>query len=151
MMARLGPALVCLVATACGGDGDDDPYAGADPRCAQACAIETPSLEGAYEVCSTASARACVDVCEARIAGMSSLCASCLLEDARFETDDPVIPFDCDGTTCRYTGWGGTCTFPEGDLEAREDCARTAYPRREVACEPRWRPVAECASTCASS
>lgn len=151
-VAKIGPALICLaLVTACGGDGDEDVYAGADPRCAQACAIGTPAVDDAFEVCSTASARLCVDACEARIAGVTGVCATCLVEDARFRPDPIDIAADCDGSTCRYTGWGGTCTFVAGNREAEQDCLRTAYPRRDVACDAEWRPVTECASSCASS
>lgn len=136
-----------MLVAACG--GDDDPFADADPRCRALCTIETPSLDGAFDICSTASAGTCVDLCEARIAGTETLCATCLLEDADFGTDDAVSPGDfCENGTCTVLGRTGECTYPEGDQAARENCLRQVSPRREVACETEFEPVSECASTC---
>jgi hypothetical protein len=110
--------------------------------------IHPAEVEGAFDVCSAESARSCVDQCEARIAGIAPVCASCLVEDAYFWPDGDGYEVLCEGTTCSIQGPGGTCTFPEGDRAAQEDCVRVAFPRREVACEPRFRPVTECASVC---
>ncbi len=139
--------LVGVALAACG--SDDDPYADADPRCAALCTIEEPPLEGAGDICSTASAESCLDQCAARIAGTTSVCGSCLLEDASFEDDDEVSPGDfCENGTCTMTGRAGECSYPEGDQAARDNCRRQVYPRREVACETEFEPVADCASVC---
>lgn len=136
-----------VIVGACG--GDDDPLANADPRCAAICQIEVPSLEGAYDVCSTASQASCVDQCAARIDGVSSVCASCLLEDADFGTGDDVTPGDqCESGSCTTFGRLGSCTYPEGNQAAREDCIRQVSPRREVACDVDFQPVTDCASVC---
>lgn len=148
-LARVLAAGIALFITGCGGDGGD-PYAGADPRCAATCRITEPSLAGAYDICSTASARSCVDQCEVRIAGVATVCASCLLEGSDFGTGGGVGPADdCSNGTCTVTGRAGTCTYPEGNTAARDNCIRQVYPRREVACTVDFRPVAECATACA--
>ena len=139
---------VVIATSACG--GDSDPLAGADPRCAALCAPEEPAVDGAFDVCSADAVRSCVDQCETRIAGVESVCASCLLEDAEFGVE-PLItnPDECEPNgMCTMQGREGYCTYPQGDSGAREDCMREVWPRREVACPVEFRPVSECAATC---
>ena len=133
----------------CSGGGDD-PLAGADPRCAAICTPEEPDVEGAFDICSTASVGSCVDQCEARIESVETVCATCLLEDASFGLDDDVfVPDQCEPSgICTMQGREGYCTYPQGDESAREDCYREVFPRREVACDVEFRPVAECSGTC---
>lgn len=145
--------LVCAALStlvACSGGGD--PFTDADPRCAAICAIDEPAVSGAGDICSLDSAELCIDTCAVRIAGVDTLCASCLLEDAYFGTDDVVLPGDyCDGQTCTMTGRAGTCTYPYGNETARQACMRQVSPRREVTCEADFRPVTECSSVCVAS
>ena len=87
MRARTLPTLLAIVlAAGCGGGGD--PLESADPRCSAICMPEEPAIEGAFDVCSGASVEGCVEQCEARIADLESLCATCLLEDADFSRED---------------------------------------------------------------
>ncbi|HVV82652.1 MAG TPA: hypothetical protein VHE35_06210 [Kofleriaceae bacterium] len=148
-MVKLVAGLASLVlgVAACGGD-DGDPFANADPRCAAICQIQEPSLDGAYDICSVASASSCIDQCETRIADVATVCASCLLEDAEFDTDETSTADSCMNGTCTMTGRTGDCMYPEGDQAARDNCARMVFPRREVSCDTTFRPVTECASVC---
>lgn len=132
--------------------GNDDPFTDADPRCATACAIREPSIAGAGDICNVASAELCLETCAVRIAGVDTLCASCLLEDSYFGTGegDETIYDSCDFQTCTMTGRTGTCTYPSGNTTARDACYRQVNPRREVACEADFRPVSECAMVCMS-
>jgi hypothetical protein len=139
-----------MVVAACGaGDGGD-----VDPRCASVCAIETPEIDGAFDVCSGSSAELCADDCTARIADVSSLCAACLLEDACFSTRScPSEGIDgvCDGETCTVYGRDGECSFDQGDLEAEAECWRQVEPRREVECTADYRDPLDCAAACAEA
>jgi hypothetical protein len=146
MMLRI----MCLVSLAglAAGCGNGDPFADADPRCAALCRPEDP-VDDVGEICSMDSAEVCLTTCAARIADTSSLCATCLLENARFQVDDVISPGDdCSPTECTMTGWGGTCTYPPNDSAARDACYRQTHPLREVACEADFRPVTDCASVC---
>lgn len=128
--------------------GEED--APADPRCAALCAIASPTIEGAGDICSQVSAEACIAECNARIVGTPALCASCLLEEACFfdcgdDAGDPVV---CDVGGCELSGREGTCTYPDGDIAAYEACQRQVNPLREVSCTADYRPVVECAALC---
>jgi hypothetical protein len=72
-----GPILVGLLVaglTACGGDDDDGGGLGAlDPRCEALCADGQAACSGDVAACQTQ--------CQVRVAGLASLCASCLLQD----------------------------------------------------------------------
>ena len=140
-------AATCILPAA--GCGEDDPYADADPRCASICAIEEPAIEGAGDVCDLASARLCLDNCATRLVDVSTVCGTCLLEQADFGLDQEVGDTDfCTETTCEMSGREGTCSYPTGDDAAREACERQVNPRREVACQAESRPVSECAAPC---
>ena len=140
--------VACLIG--CG--GGSSPIGDADPRCAAACTDDPPQIDGAGDVCNSSSQSACIDECEARIAGVSSLCASCLVEDACFNPggcDAVVIGNDCNSNgQCTITGRNGSCTYPDGDETARENCERQVNPRREVACTAEFRSTSECTSEC---
>ncbi len=148
---RFSLVLVAMV-FGCGGGSSDPNFDNRDPRCVSACTDDPPSIEGAGDVCTTASQVDCVDECEARIAGVMTVCASCLLEDACFDPKGcgPVIvdPPNCDQTECTITGRNGSCSFPVGNEAAAEDCERQVNPRREVACTPDFRSTSECENVC---
>jgi hypothetical protein len=147
VLMRRSILLALTMVLACG--GDDDPYADADPRCAAICQVREPELDGAYDVCSTASARSCVDQCEVRIAGTPTVCASCLLEGAEFDAPDEIGDGDsCADGTCTISGREGTCSYREADPAARDACIREVYPRREVSCEVYFRSVEQCTASC---
>ncbi len=139
---------VTALVLACGCGNDDSPFANADPRCAAVCAIRTPSLEGAFDVCSMDSAAACLEQCEIRIADVATVCAGCLLERASFRTDPIDISSDCTASGCIIYGRAGSCSYPPGNAAAEDDCLRQVYPRREVDCEVSFRPVNDCAEVC---
>ena len=149
-------ALVILAVSlfGCGGGASDPDFGDADPRCVSACTDVPPAIDGAGDVCNTASRAACIDECEARIAGVMTVCASCLLEETCFDPegcdDRPSDPITCDPNGCTITGRNGSCTFPQGDEEAAADCERQVNPRREVACTAEFRPTTECSTECAN-
>ncbi len=142
--------LVALMGAACG-DGDSDEPLEGDPRCVTVCQIDEPSLDGAFDVCSRASAELCVSDCEARIEGTGPPCASCLLDDADFDQpeneDEGSSPF-CQAGTCTMNGREGECTYPVGDEAAKDDCYRQVSPRRAVQCDAEYRDPVECGALC---
>jgi hypothetical protein len=153
-------ALSCAVLmAACGGSSsesaDDAPGEDIDPRCERLCTIREPEIAGAFDVCSEASAADCRDECQARIADVEGVCATCLTADACFDTecagggDDPFIVCYSETDTCVVSGPGGECSYPDGNRTAREDCIRRAFPRREVACSAEYPPFSSCAGVCA--
>jgi hypothetical protein len=141
--------LVVLSSPACGGGTDEN--RAADPRCISLCTVGQPEVEGAFDVCSEASAEQCQQECSARIADTETLCASCLLEDACFApdcggSDDPDF---CDSSgQCTVSGREGTCTYSMGDEAARADCLRQVFPRRSVECTTEYRSLSECSAEC---
>ncbi len=140
-----------LGALGCTGTDSVDHDENLDPRCQSICVIEEPSLEGAHDICSEDSAGYCKDECSARIELAASICASCLLEDADYGLDDGPGNSDfCENGQCEKTGREGTCTYPQGDDQARDDCTRQVYPRREVHCDAEFAPVLDCAAVCES-
>jgi hypothetical protein len=143
--------VACLVG--CGG-GASTSLEDRDPRCVSACTDDLPEIDGAGDVCSSASQSACLDECEARIAGVASLCASCLVEDACFDPsgcDDVVIINDCDSNgQCTITGRNDSCSYQADNEAARVACEKQVNPRREVACEAEFRSTSECSSECAN-
>jgi hypothetical protein len=148
-MRSLVVSLMVVVA-GCGDDGgvDLDSY---DPRCVAACTDELPSIEGAGDVCDSGSRVQCLDTCEARIAGVASVCASCLTEDVCFDPGqcDPIdIGDECSNNSCTRTGRNGSCMYPPNDTAARDNCERQVNPRREVACTAEFPSVQSCAEVC---
>ncbi|MGE0403907.1 MAG: hypothetical protein AB7T06_44780 [Kofleriaceae bacterium] len=151
-MRRLAFSLM-FVAVGCASDGSSDPDLDSyDPRCVTACTDEPPSLDGAGDVCNAASRTQCLDTCQARVTGVSSVCASCLTEEACFDPGgcdgDVVLADQCSNTTCTRTGRNGSCTYPVNDTAARDNCERQVNPRREVACTAEFPSVQSCASVC---
>ena len=144
---RLGDGVIlAVVACAAAGCGL---LGGLDPRCESLCVVTEPSLSGAYDICSPASADLCKQGCAKRIDGQASLCATCLLEKAEFKVPPVSGSADfCQSGQCTKTGRSGSCVYTEGDAAAREACIRQVDPRREVECTADYRPVAECATTC---
>jgi hypothetical protein len=148
------PLIVAMSMFGCGGGSSPD-LEDRDPRCVSACTDDPPSVDGAGDICNTGSQANCLDECELRIAGVPTVCASCLLEDACFDPDGcgPISePVFCEGTpgdeTCTVTGRNGSCTFPAGDDAAADDCERQVNPRREVACTAEFRSTSECNVEC---
>jgi hypothetical protein len=139
-----------LAASCSGGDGDGS--ANSDPRCNSICVIEEPSLEGAHDICSEESAVLCRDECNARIELTENLCATCLLEGAEFGLGDGDVGIGdfCENGQCTKRGREGSCTYPEGDDQARDDCTRQVYPRREVHCDSEFASVQNCSGICES-
>jgi hypothetical protein len=137
----------------CAGDDGGVDLDNYDARCVAACTDEPPALDGAGDVCNGASRTTCLDTCEARITGVSSVCASCLTEEVCFD------PGGCDGDVslgdqctsggqCTRTGRNGSCMYPMNDTTARDNCEKQVNPRREVACTADFPSVQSCASVC---
>lgn len=146
-------SLVLVVAAfGCSGGGGED-LADRDPRCVAACTDDPPQIDGAGDVCNTDSRVQCLDECEARIAGVTTVCANCLVEDACFDPggcDDRGVQIaDCNSSgQCTITGRVGSCTYPMGNQTALENCERQVDPRREVACTAKFQATSACASSC---
>ncbi len=140
-----------LGALGCTGTDSADHDENLDPRCQSICAIEEPYLEGAFDICSETSAELCRFECSARIELASDICALCLLEDAVFGDDDGGISLDpCNAGSCTINGRGGSCTYPQDDQTAEENCLRQVHPRTEVSCDTEFAPVESCATFCDS-
>lgn len=133
-------------------------YGPTDPRCDPICVVEEPAVEGAFEICSQASAALCKATCTAQVEDLSSVCATCLLEEAAFPAaGDSAIGTFCEtdgtgqcagGSLCEMRHQQMRCQYCEGDQTAQEECLRQLYPRTEVACDVGLRDVAECSSVC---
>ncbi len=149
---RTAVGLCAVVLVACTGDGAGVDLANRDARCVSACTASEPRYEGSGRVCSTASRERCLDECEARIAGVPTVCQSCLAEDACFGPDGCEDAIDiggqCNNNTCTITSMFGTCTFDSRDEASKQRCYQQVDPRREVACEAEFRPTTECAAVC---
>jgi hypothetical protein len=152
---KLKALLLIGLLAACGTsspDGIDE--SDHDPRCVAACPATMPRYEGVGEVCDAASREQCLDQCAARIAGVSPVCQSCLVEDACFGPDgcvgDEGIFGMCTNTTntCTVSSEFGMCTYSINDEAAKLKCYQQVNPRREVTCEARFRPTTECATVC---
>ncbi|CAN5167665.1 hypothetical protein BH11MYX1_BH11MYX1_35260 [soil metagenome] len=139
-----------LLVAACGGSDAQLDVSSRDPRCVSACPETMPMTAGVGAVCDTASRTQCLDECEARIAGLPTLCQSCLAERACFGPSGCVgsDPISCDQSSCTLTSEFGSCTYATSDEAAHLACLRTIDPRREVACAPSFRPTSECRSSC---
>lgn len=149
----------CLLGCALAACGNEEVPGTGDPRCEQICEIELPEYEGVGDVCSASARATCLAECAVRIEGVSTLCASCLLESAHwgptsdyFDENLFCIPGDeCSNLHCTADGPGGTCSFCLEDQDARLACYRTAFPRTETdACQSYYRPVMGCAELCSS-
>jgi hypothetical protein len=147
--------LLCILFTiatpACGSDGSGLDLSSRDPRCVASCPQTMPEYDGVGAVCDTPSRVQCLDECEARIAGLATVCQSCLLEHACFDPDGcfgPINAGDCTQTTCTLTSDFGTCSYQIGDHAAELACLKTVDPRRSVTCQATFRPATECASVC---
>ena len=152
-MKRLDVLCIAFMVAACGtsgGPGDLD-LDKRDPRCVAACPETMPQYEGVGRVCDSASRVQCLDECEARIAGLKTVCQSCLLEKACFAPGGcfgDVGDGSCTETTCTLTSDFGTCTYPVGDQAAHLMCMQKIDPRRSVTCQAEFRPTTDCASVC---
>lgn len=128
---------------------------GIDPRCSNLCRISQPAISGAGEVCSAASAQACLTQCTARIASAKSLCASCLLEGARFGRLESGVPGSCstDRTCsselrCEFIGRMGTCSYCAYDQTQLAACQRMVNPLQIVECPTSFGDAAGCGEFC---
>ncbi|WP_394849163.1 hypothetical protein LZC95_17160 [Pendulispora brunnea] len=151
LFSAVAMAGLAIALYGCSDDGD-----ASDPRCAQLCAIDEPSLEGAYDVCSEKSASDCRTECAARLSGTTSVCAQCLLEDASFgigAQDGLGVSCgsgsaQCGSQSCTMTGRAGSCTYCGDNKQQTEDCIRQVEPRRSVECKTRYQSVSKCAQFC---
>ena len=142
--------LLAFVLAGCAGDGDLD-LSQRDPRCIAACPETMPRYEMAGRICDAPSRALCLDECEARIATVSTVCQSCLVEDSCFEPscgDSSGVGVNCTNNTCTISSQFGTCTFNSSDEAQTRLCYQQVDPRREVACAVEWRPTTECESVC---
>jgi hypothetical protein len=144
--------IVILLATAaCGSSADAPDLSNRDPRCVSACPETMPQYDGVGRVCDAPSRVQCLDECEARIAGLPTVCQNCLVEDACFgptgcfgtQTDG-----SCTETTCTLTSEFGTCSYPVDDQAAYVACLQKVDPRRTVSCEASFKEATKCASVC---
>ena len=151
---QLPALLLCSLFAACGGaasDPSDVDTSDRDPRCVAACPVTMPQYDGVGPVCDAASRSQCLDQCEARIAGLPTLCQSCLLENSCF---DPGGCFgveeggECDQSMCTLTSEFGTCSYPTDDQVGRLACLKVVDPRRDVACTPSFQATTKCATVC---
>ena len=78
-MKRVSLVFVMAVVVGCGGPSDEEllDLANRDPRCVSACTEVEPDVMGAGDSCNTTSRVQCLDECEVRIAGTSTVCANC--------------------------------------------------------------------------
>ncbi|MEO8551288.1 MAG: hypothetical protein ABI678_15000 [Kofleriaceae bacterium] len=147
---KLAPFLGTLFA--CGGGANTDlDLASRDPRCLSACPESMPEHAGVGAVCDTASRAQCLDECEARIAGLPTVCQNCLVEDACFGPDGCFGSDSggfCDETSCTLESEFGTCTYAVSDQAARLACLQKVDPRREVSCPAEFRSATKCETVC---
>ncbi|MEM6295335.1 MAG: hypothetical protein AAGA54_28945 [Myxococcota bacterium] len=111
-LCRLFLMAVTLLPAACGDDQagvEGGVPESSDPRCASLCTDEPPEFDGAHDVCSSDSLLTCVDLCEARIADTSNLCAECLLEDAYFDEPQETGVDVCAPSGSCYVGLSRIC------------------------------------------
>jgi hypothetical protein len=149
---KLLKAILFITLAGCAANSDHVDTSDHDPRCVAACPETMPEVPNAGAVCNAASRTQCLDECEARIAGLPSLCQSCLLEKACFDpgcgSGNVSIGESCDGTTCTIETQFGSCTYTPGDQASYDACLPKVDPRREVTCEVDFRPTTECATVC---
>lgn len=143
--------LAALLVPACGGSSGAD-----DPRCAALCTIKQPSTPNAGDICSQASADACLEQCAAHVKDTAAPCGDCLLDDAHFGTSSEGGGGECAFTAacpdgeCTETGPGGSCTYCSSDMAAEQDCYVKTHPRREVECKTDFRDPTKCTALCAA-
>lgn len=128
-----------------------------DPRCAALCATVVDATGGA---CTEASVDACLSACADRLAVETAACGACLLAFASF--DDPsagliVADTQCAPATAQFCGGGsrctmtapegGTCSYCEADVNARQACAASFAPS-ELDCQITFPDPAGCADAC---
>lgn len=145
-------AVLCLFPiAACGGPDATLDLSSRDPRCVSACPETMPQYEGVGRVCDTTSRAQCLDECEARIAGLPTVCQNCLVEDACFGPDGcfgDSPSGSCTETSCTLVTEIGMCTYPVDDQAARLACLQKVDPRRTVTCEASFKEATKCASVC---
>jgi hypothetical protein len=150
MTLKASLPMICTFLFACGGGGGDSGTvvpSSDDPRCSALCTIDIPRVDGAFGVCDTDSASNCVDLCEARIKGASSICGSCLLEQAEFQAGYGGGS-SCTNDQCTISSELGSCTFTDQNQAQEEDCDRKVFPRKTVSCTVEFESVTKCASVC---
>ncbi len=147
-------ACLSLLGVACGDDGRTGTSPGTDgggpsgdPRCVALC---TDDARPTDDYCAATSVSQCSSLCETRIAGVSNLCAECLLEGAEFGSGGSImLPDECvsdsscaSGQRCSHRG----CDYCMGDTAAYDACREST--RRELTCDTEFRAVSECADLC---
>jgi len=141
-----------LCVAACAGDDSDVDTSDRDPRCVSACTAPEPHYDGVGQICDAASRVQCLDECETRIANVTPLCQTCLVEEACFGPDgcfgDDGPGGFCTNDTCTLTSEFGMCSYNVNDEAAKVRCYQQVDPRREVSCSSTFRPTTECASVC---
>lgn len=142
-----GFVVLATASYACGSD---------DSRCASLCEVQDKT-EG--DVCSQASADACIEACNDQIGGVETVCANCLLEDAEFlppvegggDNDECKSDTTClSGFGCVAARNGQTCKYCEGDIPAKSACDKQLNPLREVQCTAKFNDTANCTAQCGS-
>lgn len=115
--------------------------AGTDARCATLCVDD-----GVGDTCNADSISSCLSSCEARISGAASLCATCLLEEARFSAGPTSVPFCESDAACPGSALceGEVCSYCADDDAERARC----NPPEEVSCSVTYRDSSECAAVC---
>ena len=153
-MKRMMSTVLCVVPLvvliACAGEDGVD-VSDRDARCVAACTAEEPRYEGVGKICDAASRVQCLDECETRIAGVSTVCQNCLVEDACFGPDGCYgddVGLSCINNTCTVSSEFGTCSFNPNDEAAKLKCYQQVDPRREATCTSRFQPTSECAAVC---
>lgn len=104
--------LSSAVLLSCGGGGGDDMLGELDPRCEALCSHDD-------DACAD-DVTQCQQLCQVRIAGVESLCASCLLEDAHLDAcgnGGPCCPdpeFETSALDCATSCAGSAGVNPAG-------------------------------------
>lgn len=121
-----------------------------DPRCRSLCESAGKVRDiGSY--CDQDSVEQCKSLCGQRIQATATLCGSCLLEHAEFNTGaSQAEGQSCNMSTCTISNSKGQkCDYPAGDDAARNECVRKLFPPTAIPCDaPEFRPVSECQSVC---
>lgn len=138
---------VCLV--------DTNTNQNTDPRCQQLCKTEAPPPDSTGDYCSVESSNACKKSCMVRIANVTTVCASCLLESAAFPKSFAIGSPQCEksskcqsGYECVERGHKGECKYCQGDRNAYQQCVKQVSPARVIDCDVQFRSTEYCKEVC---